>query len=97
MLSNVNLSFNADLGVYCRLWLKYLADPSQPNCALMVLAERVLIERSRGKKRRGALAQVDRLIRSIRSDRALAEAYSRVADLDRIAEKYPAYRKAGII
>ena len=96
-MEKVNLPLQADIGIYSRLWLQYLDLPDQKNMALMVLAERIIVERSRGKKRRGKLAEIDQVIRQIRADRSLAEAYSRMVNIDLMAGRFPAYRRAGLI
>ena len=88
-----------DLGVYCRVLLRYQNNPTQVNLALMVLAQRVILEKAKSHyKRKGRLQYVTDLINQCNSDRSTAEYYARrMSSGSAVARQFPIYVSAGLV
>lgn len=93
-----------DYAVYARAYDRWIKTHSQTDAAIAVLAERVIIERSRATNhKRGARASIIRMIRKIQEDPGFrgtcidwAEA-NNAAGYGRLVTTYPQYREAGLL
>lgn len=88
-----------DLAVFARCWLNFLSQQNQMNLALVVLAERVVVEKTKNYfKKAGKLERVAALIDQIKSEPEVARYYVRTQVVDSpLANIYPQYVQAGLI
>jgi hypothetical protein len=87
-----------DIAVYARVLSKFYSRRYQENYALVVLAQRVLIERARVSKKAGVRKFVLESIEKVNSDPAYRAAMVAAGDAsERLAGVYPQYLRAGLI
>jgi len=87
-----------DLAVYARVLSDFYSRRSQKNYALVVLAQRVVLERSRVSKKKAARLETLQAIERINSDPEYRAALVLSHDAsNRLAGVYPHYVQAGLI